>query len=84
VLKGVKVDREYHNLSTLHSVLGYQQRPVDNDHKFAKAVADRYGSALFTMGKYAMCETSVHEKVLETYPTSGFSIVIKTISESFG
>jgi hypothetical protein len=70
---GVKVDREYHNLSTLHSVLGYQQRPADNDHKFAKAVADRYGSALFTMGKYAICGTSVHEKVLETYPTSSGS-----------
>jgi hypothetical protein len=70
---GVKVDREYHNLSTLHSVLGYQQRPADNDHKFANAVADRYGSALFTMGKYAMCGTSVHEKVLETYPTSSGS-----------
>jgi hypothetical protein len=67
---GVKVDREYHNLSTLHSVLGYQQKPIDNVHKFAKAVKDRYESALFTMGKYAICGSSVHEKVLETYPTS--------------
>jgi hypothetical protein len=39
---GVKVDREYHNLSTLHSTLGYRQKPTDNDHKFAKAVKDRY------------------------------------------
>jgi hypothetical protein len=66
----VKVDKEYHNLSTLHSALGYRQKPTDNNHKFAKAVKDRYGSALFTMGKYAMCGTSVHKKVLETYPTS--------------
>jgi hypothetical protein len=67
---GVKVDREYHNLSTLHSVLGYQQRATDNEHKFAKTVADRCGSALFTIGKYAICGSSVHEKVLETYTTS--------------
>jgi hypothetical protein len=33
-------------------------------------VADRYGSALFTMGKFAICGSSVHEKVLETYPSS--------------
>jgi hypothetical protein len=67
---GITVDREYHNLSTLHSVLGYQQHATDNEHKFARAVADRYWSALFTMGKYAICGSSVHEKVLETYTTS--------------
>jgi hypothetical protein len=66
---GIKVDKEYQNLSTLHSAIGYQQKSGDSDHKFAKAVADRYGSALFTMGKFAICGTSVHEKVLDTYPT---------------
>jgi hypothetical protein len=67
---GVKVDKEYHNLSTVHSVMGYQQKPSDSNHAFAKAVADRYGSAVFTMGKFAICGTSIHEKILESYPTS--------------
>jgi hypothetical protein len=70
---GIKVDKEYHNLSTLHSAIGYQQKPTDNDNKFAKALADCYGSALFTMGEFAICGSSVHEKALETYPTSSGS-----------
>jgi hypothetical protein len=70
---GIKVDKEYQNLSTLHSVIGYQQKPTGNNHKFAKAVADRYGSALFTMRKFAVYGTSIHEKVLETYPNSSVS-----------
>jgi hypothetical protein len=41
---GIKVDNEYHNLSTLHSAIGYQQKNTNNDHKFAKAVADWYAS----------------------------------------
>jgi hypothetical protein len=80
---GVKVDREYHNLSTLHSVLGYQQRPTDNKHKFAKAVADCYGSALFTMGKYAMVIGT--RKGFGNIPyINRFPNVIRRISEAFG
>ena len=65
----VKVDEEYQNLNTLHSAVGYRQRKNISDTKFADEVADRYGSTIFTSGRFTF-GLSVYEKVLKTYPTS--------------
>jgi hypothetical protein len=65
----VKVDEEFQNLCTLHSALGYRQKKNISDVKFADQIADRYGSAVFTSGKFAF-GLRIYEKVLETYPTS--------------
>jgi hypothetical protein len=65
----VKVDEEFQNLCTLHSALGYKQKKAVSDVKFADQVADRYGSAVFTSGKFTF-GVKIYEKVLETYPTS--------------
>jgi hypothetical protein len=63
----VKVDEEFQNLCTLHSALGYKQKKAVSDVKFADQVADRYGSAIFTSGKFAF-GINLYEKVLKTYP----------------
>jgi hypothetical protein len=65
----IKVDEEYQNLGTLHSAIGYRQKKSVSDAKFADEVADRYGSAMFTSGKFTF-GLSVYEKVLETYPST--------------
>jgi hypothetical protein len=66
----IKVDQEYHNLSTLHSAIAYRQKKGTNDTKFADEVADRYDSALFTSGQFAICGVSSYESVLKTYPST--------------
>jgi hypothetical protein len=68
----IKVDQEYHNLSTLHSAIAYRQKKGTNDTKFADEVGDRYDSALFTSGQFAICGVLSYENVLKAYPsTSG-------------
>jgi hypothetical protein len=65
----VKVDEDFQNLCTLHSALGYKQKKNVSDVKFADQIADRYGSAMFTSGKFTF-GLNIYEKVLATYPTS--------------
>jgi hypothetical protein len=64
----VKVDQEYQNLHTLHSAVGFKQQNNVDDSKFAKQVLDRYGSAIFTCGKFAFGQAS-YDKVLSNLPT---------------
>jgi hypothetical protein len=45
----VKVDNEYHNLSTVHSTVGFKQKKSVNNAEFAKEVLDRYGSAIYSL-----------------------------------
>jgi hypothetical protein len=66
----IKVDQEYHNLSTLHSAIAYRQKKNTNDTKFADEVADRYDSVLFTSGQFAIYGVSPYENVLKTYPST--------------
>jgi hypothetical protein len=68
----VKVDEDFQNLCTLHSALGYKQKKNVSDVKFADQIADRYGSAVFTSGKFTF-GLNIYEKVLSTYPTSSSS-----------
>jgi hypothetical protein len=65
----VKVDEEYQNLTTLHSAVGYKQKKNVSDTKFADEVADRYGSSIFTSGKFTF-GLKVYENVLKTYASS--------------
>jgi hypothetical protein len=64
----VKVDNEYHNLSTVHSAVGFKQKKSVNNAEFAKEVLDRYGSAIFTSGKFVFGQ-AVYDKVLLNYST---------------
>jgi hypothetical protein len=65
----VKVDEEYQNLGTLHSAVAYKQKKNVSNSKYADEVADRYGSTIFTSGKFTF-GVAVYEKVLKTYASS--------------
>jgi hypothetical protein len=64
----VKVDNEFHNLTTVHSAVGFKQKKSVNNAEFAKEVLDRYGSAIFTSGKFVFGQ-AVYDKVLSNYTT---------------
>jgi hypothetical protein len=64
----MKVDDEYQNLGALHSAIGYRQKKNSSDAAYADEVLDRYGSALFTNGKFIFGQ-SVYDKVLANYKT---------------
>jgi hypothetical protein len=61
----VRVDEEYQNLGTLHSAVGFKQKKSVSDSKFADQVDDRYGSAIFTSGKFTFGQT-VYDKILSS------------------
>jgi hypothetical protein len=67
-LKAVKVDDEYQNLSNMHSAIGFRQKKSVSDSAFAEQVLDRYGSAIFTSGKFTFGQ-SVYDKVLANHST---------------
>jgi hypothetical protein len=64
----VKVDEEYQNLGTLHSACGYKQKKNVSNSKFSDKVNDRYGSAIFTSGKFTFGQ-AVYNKLLSNYGT---------------
>jgi hypothetical protein len=70
----VKVDKEYQNLGTLHSAVGFRQKKTVNDIKYADEVADRYGSAIFTSGKFTF-GLAVYEIVLKTCGNSPMTLL---------
>jgi hypothetical protein len=62
----VKVDEEYHNLASVQSAAGYKQKKNVSDAIYAEEVLDRYGSAVFTCGKFVFGQ-AVYDKVLTKY-----------------
>jgi hypothetical protein len=64
----VKVDEEYQNLHTLHSAVAFKQKNTVSNSDFAEEVLDRYGSAIFTCGKFCFGQ-SIYDKVLTNYST---------------
>jgi hypothetical protein len=63
----VKVDEEYHNLGSVQSAVGFKQKKsVSDDAIISEEVLHRYGSAIFTNGKYVFGQ-SVYDKVLTNY-----------------
>jgi hypothetical protein len=65
----IKVDTEFQNLSTLQSAVGFRQKKNISNDRYAEEVADRYDSAIFTCGNFAL--QSVYDKVLAKYSTPG-------------
>jgi hypothetical protein len=59
----VNADQEYQNLHTLHAAVGFKQEKTVSNSKFANQVLDRYGSAIFTCGKFTFGQV-VYDKVL--------------------
>jgi hypothetical protein len=64
----VKIDEEYQNLHTLHSAVGFKQEKTVSNSKFAHQVVDRYGSAIFTCGKFVFGQMA-YDKVLSDLST---------------
>jgi hypothetical protein len=65
---GMKVDEEYRNLITIHAAVSWRQDPKVGDAAFADQIKDRYGSAIYTSGKFVFGQ-SVYDKVLTNYRT---------------
>jgi hypothetical protein len=64
----VKIDEEYQNLHTLHAAVGFKQEKSVSNSKFAHQVVDRYGSAIFTCGKFVFGQMT-YDKVLSNLDT---------------
>jgi hypothetical protein len=64
----VKIDEEYQNLHTLHAAVGFKQEKSVSNSKFSHQVIDRYGSAIFTCGKFVFGQMS-YDKVLSNLST---------------
>jgi hypothetical protein len=64
----VKGNKEFKNLCTLHSAVGYKQQKTVTDADYADEVLDRYESAIFTCGKFIGGQ-SIYDKVLSSYST---------------
>jgi hypothetical protein len=64
----VNADQEYQNLHTLHAAVGFKQEKTVSNANFADQVLDRYGSAIFTRGKFIFGQ-AVYDNVLSKLNT---------------